>query len=561
MESRILLYDTEARERLKKGVDVLAKMVKVTLGPKGRNVILDKKYGGPMITKDGVTVAKEIFLKDVVENMGAQLIKQVASKTAETAGDGTTTATVLAQAIIAEGIKSVTAGSSPIEIKRGIDSAVSDVVNRLKKLSKKVSTKEEVIQVGTISSNNDSEIGNLIADAMEKVGNDGVITIETSETFKTYIDYAEGMVLDRGYLSPYFINRMATFDTVYEKCGVLIYEGRLINPADLVGLLNSALQKNLPMLIIAEDVEGDALKTLVVNRVKAQIPVCAIKAPGFGDRRKDILKDIAILTGGKVLNDEFGPSLKNATLNDLGSVDKVTVTRDSTTLIGGKGSQEALQERIQQIRNMIDMGPSEFDKQKLEERLAKLSGGVAILRVGAASEAEINEKKARVEDALHATRAAVEEGIVPGGGTAYIRSRDVLLVENKSNSKDFETGRAIIYKSLETPLFTIVQNAGKNGEVILDKIYNPDYIKDSGEIPNILIGGNLHYPDSYGYNALTDKFEDLMATGVIDPTKVVRCALENAASVAGLFLTTEGVVVESPEEKAEFEKMMASQQG
>ncbi|MCK9428761.1 MAG: chaperonin GroEL [Candidatus Omnitrophica bacterium] len=545
MESRILLYDTEARERLKKGVDALAKMVKVTLGPKGRNVILDKKYGGPLITKDGVTVAKEVFMKDVVENMGAQLIKQVASKTAETAGDGTTSATVLAQAIIHEGIKRLTAGSNPVEIKRGIDLTVTEVVKELKKLSKKVSTKEEIIQVGTISANNDPAIGNLIADAMEKVGNDGVITVETSDNFETYVDFVEGMVLDRGYLSHYFINRLTTFDTVLEKCRVLFYDGNLVNPADLVGILNAVLQVNQSILIIAEDVAGDALKTLIVNRMKMNLPICAIKAPGFGDRRKDILQDIATLTGGVVFNDDYGTKLKNATLQDLGTVEKAIITKDSTTLVGGAGSQEALKERIQQIRNLIDKGPSEFDKQKLEERLAKLAGGVAILRVGAASEAEINEKKARIEDALHATRAAVEEGIVPGGGVAYLRvSGELFSRTDIGNNSEQRLGVDIILKALLSPIDTIVQNAGINGEVVRSTI-----LRDSQ--------GNVNF----GYNALTDKFEDLMLSGVIDPTKVVRCALENAASVAGLFLTTEGVVAESPEEKAEFEKLMASQQG
>ncbi len=556
MESRTLLYNTEARERLKKGVDALANMVKVTLGPRGRNVILDKKFGGPHITKDGVTVAKEVFLKDIIENMGAQLIKQVASKTATTAGDGTTTATVLAQAIIHEGLKKLTAGSNPIEVKRGIDLSVAKVVEELRNLSRSVSTKEEVISVGAISANNDSSIGSLIAEAMEKVGKDGIITVESSDNFDTFVDFAEGMVLDRGYISSYFINRVTTFDTVYEKCSVLIYDGVMSNPNNLVDILNSAIQINRPVLIIAENVEGDALKTLIVNRVKAQIPLCAIKAPGFGDRRKDILGDLAVLTGAKVLNEEVGPSLKTASMKDLGLVEKVVVTRDNTTLIGGGGSEEAIKERIQQIRNLIDKGPSEFDKQKLEERLAKLSGGVAILRVGAASETEVNEKKARIEDALHATRAAVEEGILPGGGIAYIRTREELLTdsfEEKLLNEDQVMGRDIVYNALLKPFSTIVENAGKNSEVIFDKIVNP--IINTPEMQDLVDR------DGFGYNALKDKFEDLLESGVVDPTKVVRLALENSASIGGLFLTTEGVIAESIEEKLEFEKMLMNQQG
>jgi chaperonin GroEL len=546
MQSRLMLYSTEARNKLKVGIDALANMVKVTLGPKGRNVIIEKKFGGPMVTKDGVTVAQEVFLKDPIENMGAQLLKVVASRTAETAGDGTTTATVLAQAIVTEGIRIVTAGANPMDIKRGIDAATMAVVNDLKRLSKEVSTKEEIINVGAISANNDLLIGNLIADAMERVGKEGVITVEDAKSLETTVEVVEGMQFDRGYLSSYFITKMDTLEAVLDDVYVLLYDGKLSLVDDMLDLLNSVLQRGSSLLIIAEDVVGDAIKTLVVNKMSGRIKVCAVKAPGFGDRRKDILQDIAVLTGGTVISEELGRLLKTTTISDLGKAEKVIVNKDSTTVVNGKGKVEDVNDRVAQLKNLIDSCTSEYDKEKYQERLAKMTGGVAVLRVGAATETESKEKKMRIEDALHATRAAVDEGIVPGGGIAYLRARDVLLdIRMSVTNEDQRAGIDIVFRALQKPFFDLIENAGLSGHVVGNEIAT-------------VYGKNPEW-DDYGYNALTDKYERLLETGVIDPTKVVRCALENASSIAGLFLTTEGVIAESLEEKKADEEVMNSQ--
>ncbi|SFE71434.1 chaperonin GroEL [Thermoflexibacter ruber] len=524
-----IVFDTDARDRLKKGVDTLADAVKVTLGPKGRNVILDKKFGSPAVTKDGITVAKEIELKDAIENMGAQLVKEVASKTADSAGDGTTTATVLAQAIFANGIKNVAAGANPMDLKRGIDKAVAAVVENLKKQSKPISNSSEIAQVATISANSDEEIGNMISNAMEKVGRDGVITVEEARGTETEVKTVEGMQFDRGYLSPYFVTNTEKMEAELENAFILIYDKKISSMKELLPILEAAAQTGKPLLIIAEDVDGEALATLVVNKIRGALRVAAVKAPGFGDRRKAMLEDIAILTGGTVISEERGYKLENATLHYLGKAEKIIIDKDNTTIVNGAGKPEEIQGRINQIKAQIDVTTSDYDKEKLQERLAKLSGGVAILYIGAATEVEMKEKKDRVDDALHATRAAVQEGIVAGGGVALIRA--ISALDNvKVANEDQATGVNIIRMALEAPLRTIVANAGGEGSVVVQKV-------KEGK-------------DDFGYNARDDKYENMFAAGIIDPTKVTRLALENAASIAGLLLTTECVVADEPEEKA-----------
>ena len=524
-----LHFDIDARARLKRGVDQLADAVKVTLGPKGRNVVIDKKFGSPTVTKDGVTVAKEIELADPVENMGAQMVKEVATKTSDVAGDGTTTATVLAQAIFREGLKSVTAGVNPMAIKRGIDKAVSMVVDELKKMSVKTSGKKEIAQVGSISANNDKEIGDLIADAMEKVGNDGVITVEEAKGLETTLETVDGMQFDRGYLSPYFVTDPEKMEAILEDGYVLIHDKKISAMKDLLPVLEKLAQTGKPLLLIAEDVEGEALATLVVNKLRGTLKVCAVKAPGFGDRRKAMLQDVAVLTAGKVISEEIGFKLENAVLGDLGRAKRIVIDKDNTTLVDGGGKAKDIQGRIQEIKTAIDKSTSDYDKEKLQERLAKLAGGVAVINVGAATETAMKEKKARVEDALHATRAAVEEGIVPGGGVALLRAQDILK-KVKVAEDDEQIGVDIVRRALEEPMRIIAQNAGAEGSIVVEKIRTS---KDKG----------------FGYNAQTDDYEDLVASGVIDPTKVTRSALQNAASVAGLLLTTECVVVEKKEEE------------
>jgi chaperonin GroEL len=524
-----IVFDTDARDRLKKGVDTLADAVKVTLGPKGRNVILDKKFGSPAVTKDGITVAKEIELKDAIENMGAQLVKEVASKTADSAGDGTTTATVLAQAIFANGIKNVAAGANPMDLKRGIDKAVAAVVENLKKQSKPISNSSEIAQVATISANSDEEIGKMISNAMEKVGRDGVITVEEARGTETEVKTVEGMQFDRGYLSPYFVTNTEKMEAELENAFILIYDKKISSMKELLPILEAAAQTGKPLLIIAEDVDGEALATLVVNKIRGALRVAAVKAPGFGDRRKAMLEDIAILTGGTVISEERGYKLENATLHYLGKAEKIIIDKDNTTIVNGAGKAEEIQGRINQIKAQIDVTTSDYDKEKLQERLAKLSGGVAILYIGAATEVEMKEKKDRVDDALHATRAAVQEGIVAGGGVALIRA--ISALDNvKVANEDQATGVNIIRMALEAPLRTIVANAGGEGSVVVQKV-------KEGK-------------DDFGYNARDDKYENMFAAGIIDPTKVTRLALENAASIAGLLLTTECVVADEPEEKA-----------
>ncbi|MFO7256755.1 MAG: chaperonin GroEL [Bacteroidota bacterium] len=523
-----ITFDTTARDKIKRGVDKLADAVKVTLGPKGRNVILDKKFGAPTVTKDGVTVAKEIELKDPIENMGAQLVKEVASKTADAAGDGTTTATVLTQAIFGHGIKNVAAGANPMDLKRGIDKAVAAVVENLRKQSKKIKDSSEIAQVATISSNNDTEIGKMIADAMEKVGKDGVITVEEAKGTETEVKTVEGMQFDRGYLSPYFVTNTEKMEAELDNPYILIHDKKISSMKELLPILEQTAQTGKPLLIIAEEVEGEALATLVVNKIRGALRVAAVKAPGFGDRRKAMLEDIAILTGGKVISEELGFKLENATLEHLGRAEKVNIDKDNTTIVNGAGKKADIQGRINQIKAQIETTTSDYDKEKLQERLAKLSGGVAILYVGAATEVEMKEKKDRVDDALHATRAAVQEGIIPGGGVAYIRAIEALKDVEVDND-DQATGVNIIRLALEAPLRTIVANAGQEGSVIVSKVREGK--KD------------------YGYNAREDKFENFFDAGIIDPTKVSRLALENAASIAGLLLTTEAVVSEIPEEK------------
>ena len=525
-----ITFDTTARDKIKKGVDKLADAVKVTLGPKGRNVILDKKFGAPTVTKDGVSVAKEIELKDAIENMGAQLVKEVASKTADAAGDGTTTATVLAQSIYAHGIKNVAAGANPMDLKRGIDKAVDAVVEHLKKQSKKIKDSSEIAQVATISSNSDETIGKMIADAMDKVGKDGVITVEEAKGTETEVKTVEGMQFDRGYLSPYFVTNTEKMEADLDQPYVLIYDKKISSMKELLPVLEQSAQTGKPLVIIAEEVEGEALATLVVNKIRGALRVAAVKAPGFGDRRKAMLEDIAILTGGKVISEEQGFKLENATLDMLGRAEKINIDKDNTTIVNGAGKKNEIQGRIAQIKAQIDTTTSDYDKEKLQERLAKLSGGVAILYVGAATEVEMKEKKDRVDDALHATRAAVQEGIVPGGGVAYVRAIEALKnpADLGITNEDQATGVNIVRLALESPLRTIAENAGQEGSVVVNKVR--DGKKD------------------YGYNALDNKYENFFEAGIIDPTKVTRLALENAASIAGLLLTTEAVVSEIAEE-------------
>jgi chaperonin GroEL len=527
MAAKLIKYDTAAREKMLKGVDTLANAVKVTLGPKGRNVILEKSWGSPTITKDGVTVAKEIELEDKFENMGAQMVKEVASKTSDVAGDGTTTATILAQAIYREGSKMVAAGANAMAIKRGIDKAVNLVVDELKKLSKPTKDKKEIAQVGTISANNDSAIGNIISEAMEKVGKEGVITVEEAKSMETTLEIVEGMQFDRGYLSPYFVTDPEKMEAHLENPYILLHEKKISVMKDLLPILEQIAKMGKPLLIIAEDVEGEALATLVVNKLRGTLKCAAVKAPGFGDRRKAMLEDIAILTGGQVISEDLGIKLENVTLKDLGTCKRVTIDKDNTTIVDGAGTREAIEGRVKQIRAQIEDTTSDYDREKLQERLAKLVGGVAVINVGAATETEMKEKKARVEDALNATRAAVEEGIVPGGGVALLRCLPVL--DNTGLTGDEKLGLDIVKRALEEPLRQIVNNAGFEGSVVVQKVKE----------------GN----GAYGFDAEAGDYCDLMAAGVIDPTKVVRFALQNAASVASLLLTTEAMVAEKPKEK------------
>ena len=530
MSAKLIKYDTEARTALKRGVDQLADAVKVTLGPKGRNVVIDKKFGAPTVTKDGVTVAKEIELEDPLENMGAQMVREVASKTSDVAGDGTTTATVLAQAIVREGFRNVAAGANPMDLKRGIDLAVRSVVEGLKELSKPVdkTSKKEIAQVGAISANNDNLIGDLIADAMMKVGTDGVITVEEAKGTDTQIEVVEGMQFDRGYLSPYFVTDAETMEATLENVAILIHDKKISAMKDLLPILEKVAQTGGPILVIAEDVEGEALATLVVNKLRGTLKVCAVKAPGFGDRRKSMLEDIAVLTGGSVVSEEQGYKLENATLAYLGRAKRVTIDKDNTTIVEGAGKKDEIKKRINEIKSQIEKTTSDYDKEKLQERLAKLSGGVAVLKIGASTEVEMKEKKARVEDALHATRAAVEEGIVPGGGVAFLRAAKK-LDGLKGTNGDQQTGIEIIRRAIEEPIRQIVANAGLEPSIVVNKV-------KEGK-------------DDFGFNALTEEYENLIKAGVIDPTKVARIAMENASSVAGLLLTTEATIVEKPEEK------------
>ena len=529
MAAKELHFNTDARAALKRGVDQLAEAVKVTLGPKGRNVVIDKKFGAPTVTKDGVTVAKEIELSDPLENMGAQMVKEVATKTSELAGDGTTTATILAQAIFREGLKNVTSGVNPMALKRGIDAAVAAVVEELKKMSLPTKGKKEIAQVGSISANNDKEIGDLIAEAMEKVGKDGVITVEEAKGLETTLETVEGMQFDRGYLSPYFVTDPEKMEAVLEDPLILIHDKKISSMKDLLPILEKVAQMGKPLLIIAEDIEGEALATLVVNKLRGTLRVSAVKAPGFGDRRKAMLEDIGVLTGGQVISEELGLKLENAVVTDLGRAKRIVVDKETTTLIDGQGDEDKIKGRIKEIKAAVEKTTSDYDREKLQERLAKLAGGVAVINVGAPTESEMKEKKARVEDALHATRAAVEEGIVPGGGVALIRAQKALKTLKLAES-DEQIGVDIVRRSIEEPMRIIVQNAGGEGSIVVEKIRQS---KDN----------------NYGYNALTDQYEDLVAAGVIDPTKVTRTALQNAASIAGLLLTTEALVVEKKEEK------------
>jgi len=530
MAAKLIQFNSEARSALKRGVDKLANAVKVTLGPKGRNVVIDKKFGSPTVTKDGVTVAKEIELEDPIENMGAQMVREVASKTSDIAGDGTTTATVLAQKIYAEGLKNVTAGANPMDLKRGIDAAVAKVVEGLKGISKNIdkTSKTEIAQVGAISANNDMVIGELIADAMMKVGTDGVITVEEAKGTDTTMDVVEGMQFDRGYLSPYFVTDADTMETVLEDPMILIHDKKISGMKDLLPILEKIAQTGKSILIIAEDLEGEALATLVVNKLRGTLRVAAVKAPGFGDRRKAMLEDIAVLTAGTVISEEKGFKLENATLAYLGTAKKVVIDKDNTTLVEGAGKKEDIKKRVNEIKAQIDKTTSDYDKEKLQERLAKLSGGVAVLKIGAATEIEMKEKKARVEDALHATRAAVEEGIVPGGGVAFLRVANK-LGDVKTENNDQKIGVDIVRKSLEEPIRQIVENAGIEGAVVVNKV-------KEGK-------------DDYGFNAQTEEYQNLIKAGVLDPTKVTRIALENAASVASMLLTTEAVICEKPEKE------------
>ncbi len=525
MAAKLIHYDTEARDALKRGVDKLANAVKVTLGPRGRNVVIEKSYGAPTVTKDGVTVAKEIELSGKVENMGAQMVREVASKTSDNAGDGTSTATVLAQAILEQGLKNVTAGANPMDLKRGIETAVKAVVAKLEELSNDIDDRSEIAQIGTISANNDENIGNLIADAMEKVGKDGVITVEEAKGTETHLETVEGMQFDRGYLSPYFVTDSENMTADLEEPYILLFDDKISNMKDLLPVLENVIQTGKPLLIIAEDIEGEALATLVVNKLRGSLKVAAVKAPGFGDRRKQMLEDIAILTGGTVISEERGYQLENATIDFLGQADSVSINKDDTTIVGGQGENDSIQARVNQIKTQIEDSDSDYDSEKLQERLAKLSGGVAVLYIGAASEVEMKEKKARVEDALHATRAAVEEGVVPGGGVALLRCLDAIDGLEGEND-DQEVGFKIVRRALEAPLRIIANNAGMEGSIVVQKV--------------------LEQEGAYGFNARTEEYGDLVEGGVIDPTKVTRTALENAASVAGLMLTTEAVVSDKP---------------
>lgn len=529
MAAKELWFDVEARARLKKGVDKLAQAVKVTLGPKGRNVVLDRKFGSPTVTKDGVSVAKEVELEDAVENMGAQMVKEVATKTSDVAGDGTTTATVLAQAIFGEGLKNVTAGTDPMGIRRGIDQGVGLVVEELKRISTETQGKTEIAQVGAISANNNAEIGDLISDAMEKVGKDGVITVEEARGLETTLETVDGMQFDRGYLSPYFVTDPERMEAALEDPMILIYDKKISAMKDLLPILEKVAQMGKPLLIVSEDVEGEALATLVVNKLRGTLKVAAVKAPGFGDRRKAMLQDIAILTGGQVISEEVGFKLENAVASDLGSAKSVIIDKDNTTLIDGAGDADKIKGRIDEIRVSIDKSTSDYDSEKLQERLAKLAGGVAVISVGAPTETEMKEKKALVEDALHATRAAVEEGIVPGGGVALLRAQ-ATLADAELELEDEMIGVQILARALEQPIRQIAENAGSEGSIVVERVR-------SGS-------------DGFGYNAQSDEYEDLVSAGVIDPTKVVRTALQNAASIAGLLLTTEAVVVDQPQEEA-----------
>ncbi len=529
MAAKEIKYGIKAREAILNGVNKLADAVKVTLGPKGRNVVIEKSFGSPTITKDGVTVAKEIELEDKFENMGAQMVKEVASKTSDVAGDGTTTATILAQAIFTEGVKMVTAGANPMELKRGIDKGVARVVEELQKLSKPCKDRKEIAQVGSISANNDPTIGNIIADAMDKVGKEGVITVEESKSLDTYLEVVEGMQFDRGYISPYFVTDPEKMEAVLEDAYILIHDKKISSMRDLLPILEQIAKMGKPLLIIAEDVEGEALATLVVNKIRGVLQCCAVKAPGFGERRKAMLQDIAILTGGQVISEELGLKLENATINDLGRARRVIIDKDTTTIVDGAGSKEAIEARVKQIRAQIEETTSDYDREKLQERLAKLIGGVAVIYVGAATETEMKEKKARVEDALNATRAAVEEGIVPGGGTAYIRC--LASLENLDVEGDEKLGVNILLRALEEPLRQIASNAGFEGSLVVERVKS-----ESGAV---------------GFNAAKGVYEDLLQAGVIDPTKVSRTALQNAASVAGLLLTTEAMVAEKPKEEKE----------
>lgn len=527
MSAKELRFSEDARSAILNGVNVLANAVKVTLGPKGRNVVIEKSFGAPNITKDGVTVAKEIELSDKFENMGAQMVREVASKTNDDAGDGTTTATVLAQAIYREGAKIVAAGINPMELKRGIDKAVEAVIAELKKISKPIKDQKEVAQVGTISANNDANIGKIIAEAMEKVGKEGVITVEESKTAETTLDVVEGMQFDRGYLSPYFVTNPEKMEAAIENPYILIYEKKISSMKDLLPLLEKVVQKSRPLVIVAEEIEGEALATLVVNKLRGTLQVAAVKAPGFGDRRKEMLQDIAVLTGGRVISEDLGHKLETARLEDLGQAKKVTIDKDNTTIVDGAGKKAEVEARVKTLRAQVEETTSDYDREKLQERLAKLVGGVAVINVGAATEVEMKEKKARVEDALNATRAAVEEGIVPGGGTALLRAAKVLPALKKNLSVEQEAGVKIIMRALEEPLRQIAGNAGFEGSIVVDKVTS-------------------NSAASFGFNALTETYEDLIAAGVIDPTKVARCALQNAASVASLMLTTETLIAEKP---------------
>ncbi len=531
--AKFIEFNVQARDRLKRGVDALANAVKVTLGPKGRNVVIDKKFGAPTITKDGVTVAKEIELKDPVENMGAQMVKEVASKTADIAGDGTTTATVLAQAMVREGLKNVTAGANPMELKKGIEEATKVVVAELKKFSKSISDAKEIAQVATISSNNDIEIGGIIAEAMDKVGKDGVITVEEAKGLETYLEVVEGMQFDRGYLSPYFITNPDKMEVDLEDPYILLFDKKVSQMKDLLPVLEQTVQTGRPLLIVAEDVDGEALATLVVNKIRGSLKVAAVKAPGFGDRRKAMLEDIAILSGGTVISEERGYKLENVTLDMLGSAKKITIDKDNTTLVNGAGEEDMIKARVNQIKSQIETTTSDYDREKLQERLAKLSGGVAVIYVGAATEVEMKEKKDRVDDALHATKAAVEEGIVPGGGVALVRTIPAISkgkggINDKYLKGDTGIGVAIVRRALEEPLRLIVENAGLEAGVILNKVME---------------GTQL----DYGFNARIEEYQNFFETGIIDPTKVTRSALENASSIAGMLLTTECVITDEPE--------------